>query len=60
MEKNGLYTGMLTGLEEVNLNARARKQAEGQMSRAAAILSMLMGKPHRSGANKAEREHAAH
>ena len=58
METNGLYASMLTGLAEVNLSASARKHAECQMSRAMAIMEMLIGKSDRSSVNKSEGEHA--
>ena len=58
MEKKALYAGMLTGLEQVNMSASARKHAEGQMRRAALIMQMLIGKSDGSGAKTTEGAHA--
>ncbi|HEV7801720.1 MAG TPA: hypothetical protein VGP15_11645 [Burkholderiales bacterium] len=44
MEKIGLYDAMLSGLNDVHLSVRARKQAECYMRRAAAIIELLVGK----------------
>jgi hypothetical protein len=46
MEKNRLYDGMLHDLDDVHLSERARKQAERQMRRAAAIVEVLIGRSH--------------
>ena len=40
---HGNYSGMMNGLSKVNLSAFGRAQAELHLSRAAAIVDMLMG-----------------
>jgi hypothetical protein len=41
--KSSFYSGMLNGLSQVNLSGFERAQAEIHMSRAAAIVEMLLG-----------------
>ena len=58
MEKNAMNTGALTGLEQVHLTARARKQVERQVRFAAMIVDMVIGKAaSKSTAKKASAAH---
>ena len=52
MEKNVMNTGVLAGLEQVNLSARARTQVERQVRVAAMIVGMIIGKAPAHGAAK--------
>jgi hypothetical protein len=57
MEKNAMHSGMLAGLEQVNLSARARRHVEGQVRFAAMIVDMIIGKPAQTTAKDASATH---
>jgi hypothetical protein len=59
METNRFYDGMLHGLDEVNLSERARKQAESQMRRAAAIVEALIGRSGESAGARGVKDASA-
>jgi hypothetical protein len=57
MEKR-MNAGGLAGLEQVNLSARARRQVEHQISFAAMIVDMVIGKASpKSASNNASVSH---
>jgi hypothetical protein len=52
MEKKAMYSGVMAGLEQVNLSARTRTHVESQVRFAAMIVEMIIGKAPAQGAAK--------
>ena len=58
MQKNGMNSGALAGLEQVHLSVRARRQVERQIRLAAMIVDLVIGKsPAKSTAQGANASH---
>ena len=52
MEKSAMYSGVLAGLEQVNLSAHTRRHVESQARFAAMIVDMIVGKAPAQAAAK--------